>query len=140
MSHEISPSDRHFITALETAALTPAAFTHRAHVRAAYIYLAGADAEHASERMRATLLTFLEHHGIAPSKFHATMTKAWVLAVRHFMAQGPDAASADLFIEAHPVLLDSKIMLTHYSADLLFSPEARSEFVEPDHSPIPRYE
>ena len=35
-------------------------------------------------------------------------------------------------------LLDPKIMLTHYSAERLFSPEARAEFVEPDIDPIPR--
>jgi hypothetical protein len=40
---------------------------------------------------------------------------------------------------ANPALLDSKIMLTHYSATVLFSAEARGEFVEPDISPIPRY-
>jgi hypothetical protein len=37
------------------------------------------------------------------------------------------------------VTLDSKIMLLHYSAGLLFSPEARAAFVEPDLDPIPRY-
>lgn len=68
------------------------------------------------------------------------MTKAWVLAVRHFMESSPDAESADAFIEANPLLLDSKIMLTHYSAEVLFSPTARAEFVEPNQSPIPRHD
>jgi hypothetical protein len=36
-------------------------------------------------------------------------------------------------------VLDTKIMLTHYSAEVLFSPEARALFVEPDLDPIPRY-
>ncbi|MFT5516394.1 MAG: hypothetical protein ACI80V_002526 [Rhodothermales bacterium] len=31
-------------------------------------------------------------------------------------------------------------MLTHYSAQLLFSDEARAAFVEPDLHPIPTYE
>lgn len=30
-------------------------------------------------------------------------------------------------------------MLTHYSADVLFSPEARAGFVEPDVQAIPRH-
>jgi len=30
-------------------------------------------------------------------------------------------------------------MLTHYSAELLFSPEARAGFVEPNLDPIPRH-
>ena len=37
-------------------------------------------------------------------------------------------------------LLDSKIMMTHYSAEVLFSDEARARFVEPNLSPIPRYD
>jgi hypothetical protein len=61
------------------------------------------------------------------------------MAVRHFMERTPASASADEFIEANPALLDSKIMLTHYSAELLFSPEARSAFKEPDQDPIPRH-
>jgi hypothetical protein len=30
-------------------------------------------------------------------------------------------------------------MLTHYSADLLFSDQARANFVEPNRDPIPRH-
>jgi hypothetical protein len=50
-----------------------------------------------------------------------------------------DCASSEIFIENNPVILDSKIMMTHYSTELLFSDEARARFVEPDLSPIPRY-
>jgi hypothetical protein len=34
-------------------------------------------------------------------------------------------------------LLDSKIMLTHYSASVLDSADARASFVAPDLDPIP---
>lgn len=34
------------------------------------------------------------------------------------------SASADAFIDQHPEVLDSNIMLTHYSAGLLFSDRA----------------
>lgn len=40
-------------------------------------------------------------------------------------------------IERNPELLDSRIMLTHYSAEVLFSDEARARFVDPDIQPIP---
>ena len=87
--------------------------------------------------MRGALLSFLEHNGIPRSKLHETITRAWVLAVRHFMSRSPSASSAD-FIARNQELLDSKIMLTHYSASVLFSPDARASFVEPDLDPIPR--
>jgi hypothetical protein len=87
--------------------------------------------------MRDSLRRFIEANGIAPAKYHETITNAWVMAVHHFMHRTPSSDSADAFIAQNPVLLDSKIMLTHYSAELLFSDEARSRFVPPDLSPIP---
>jgi hypothetical protein len=47
--------------------------------------------------------------------------------------------SSDVFIEKNPRMLDSKIMMTHYSAEVLFSDEARAKFVEPNLDPIPEY-
>jgi hypothetical protein len=138
-SHAFSPEDHAFRLAFEEVRIAPEAFNHRAHVRLAYVYLVDHDTEAACTRMRAALLGFLEHWKIAPAKYHETLTRAWILAVRHFMERSVGAADADAFIAANPVLLDTTIMLTHYSAALLFSPEARGGFVEPDVSPIPRY-
>jgi hypothetical protein len=140
MTHRISPEDRRFLAELEACALEPDQFDHRAHVRAAYVYLAEHEVDGAAERMRDTLRAFLMHHGIDVSKYHETITRAWILAVRHFMELTPPSGSADEFIQSNPRLLDSRIMLTHYSAERLFSPKARTEFVEPDIEPIPGHE
>jgi hypothetical protein len=140
MTHTVSPDDRRFLAALEASKLEPGEFDHRAHVRAAYLFLTETSPERAAERMRDTLRAFLQHHGVDASKYHETITKAWILAVRHFMEQTPGTQSADAFIDANPRLLDDKIMLTHYSAELLFSPHARAQFVEPNLGPIPRHE
>ena len=139
LKHDLSTSDREFRAAFEAGAFAPADFSHRAHVRLAYVYLAESDVDLALERMRAALVSFLSHHGIPASKYHETLTRAWILAVDHFMHRSPEASSADDFIARNPALLDSKIMLTHYSADLLFSDEARAGFVEPNLDPIPRH-
>jgi hypothetical protein len=48
--------------------------------------------------------------------------------------------SAASFIASNPTLLDSKIMLTHYSTAVLFSAEARTRFVEPNLELIPRHD
>ena len=137
--HSLSEEDRRFRSAFETCAFPAARFDHRAHVRLAYCYLAEADDETALTRMRAALLGFIRHNAVDPAKYHETMTGAWILAVRHFMALSAPAASADAVIAANPILLDGKIMLTHYSAELLFSDEARARFVEPDLGEIPRH-
>jgi hypothetical protein len=137
--HELSDADREFRRAFEAGAFAPADFSHRQHVRLAYVYLVDSDVNLALDRMRAALVCFLSHHGIPATKYHETLTRAWILAVHHFMHRSPEASSADDFIDRNPMLLDSKIMLTHYSAGLLFSDAARAEFVEPDLDPIPRH-
>jgi hypothetical protein len=140
MKHHMSPGDRKFQADFEANRIAPGSFDHRGHVRLAYTYLVEDDVETAVARMRDTLLSFLQHHGIDVSKYHETMTRAWILAVRHFMEICPPASSADSFIDSDRRMLDAKIMLTHYSAELLFSDEARARFVEPDLDHIPRYQ
>ena len=89
--------------------------------------------------MRDTLSRFLIHNGVDPSKYHETLTKAWILAVHHFMNETGSSKSADDLIDRNAEMLDKKIMMTHYSAEVLFSDEARSGFVNPDLDPIPRH-
>jgi hypothetical protein len=140
MRHLLSPDDRRFCEDFALCRVHPDDFDHRAHVRLAYCYLAEHDADTALALMRSALLAFIGHHKIPAAKYHETLTRAWILAVRHFMATSPDADSAASFITGNPSLLDSKIMLTHYSAEVLFSPEARARFVEPNLDVIPRHD
>lgn len=137
MNHQLSEADRTFRDDFTLGRVTPAQFDHRAHVRLAYILLADAGIDAAADRMRAELLAFIARNGVDPAKYHETITRAWILAVRHFMDRTLSSGSADEFIDANPILLDRKIMLTHYSAELLFSPDARTRFVEPDLQRIP---
>ena len=136
LSHEPSEEDGSFQLAFEGCIVAPSQFNHEAHVRLAYVYLTEYDTDSAVQKMRDALLKFLEHNSIPRSKFHETLTRAWVLAVRHFMNRSTSTSAAE-FIAKNPELLDSKIMLTHYSASVLFSPDARACFVEPDLDPIP---
>ncbi len=139
MRHLLSTEDRNFQAELEACKFPPAQFNHRAHLKLAYIYLAEHDSETAFQLMRDAIHRLLEHNHIDISKYHETLTRAWIMAVRHFMEKTSSSESADAFIDQHPQMLDSKIMLTHYSAELVFSEAARAKFVEPDREPIPRY-
>ena len=136
----LSPDDRRFCADFARCRVQPDAFDHRAHIRLAYTYLAEHDADTALTLMRSALLAFIQHNNIPVAKYHETLTRAWILAVRHFMAISPVAESAASFIASNPRMLDSKIMLTHYSAEVLFSPEARARFVEPNLEVIPRHD
>lgn len=137
MQHALSADDRNFRSDFESGAYPPGEFNHRAHVRRAYVYLCDYDIETAYSLMRGALLSFLAYQGVSVSKYHNTLTWAWIMAVRHFMDKTPACESSDVFIGKNSKLLDSRIMMTHYSADVLFSDEARARFVHPDRIPIP---
>ena len=139
MPHHPSNDDVIFRDAFETAAIKPEAFNHEAHLRVAYTYLAESEPDVAFERFRAALDNFLTCYGIDQSRYHETLTKAWILAVSHFMTSTPATSSFQSLIEANRILLDPKIMLSHYSQDILNSKEARHGFVEPNREPIPRH-
>jgi len=89
--------------------------------------------------MREAILAFFASPGGDPAKYHETLTRAWPLAVRHFMTRTPRSDSFETWIANNPVILDSKIMMTHSSTDIIMSDRARATFIEPNLDPIPGY-
>ena len=140
MNHTTSAEDILFQKSFEEFKVAPHDFDHAAHVRLTYIYLCLFPVEVATQRMKGSLLAFLEHLGVGSAKYHETVTRAWIMAVRHFMESSPRSTSSIEFISANPRLLDSKIMLKHYSAEALFSRAARASFVQPDKAAIPEHD
>ncbi|MEP4485506.1 MAG: hypothetical protein ABJ013_07760 [Halioglobus sp.] len=140
MKFLLSEADREFKNRVESCNFPVAEFDHKAHIRLAYVYLAENSTVETVHLVRDTLTALLRHAGVDPSqKYHETLTEAWVLAVSHFMRNTDDSQSADDFIKKNTAMLDSKIMMTHYSPEILFSDEARKAFVEPNLDPIPRH-
>lgn len=137
--HQASATDVQFRQDFEAFRIDPATFRHRQHIRLAYIYLVTHGPDAAAAHVKASITALLRHIGVDPTaKYHETVTRAWVLAVDHFMHRDPDpATSADAFIDANPRLLDKDIMLTHYAPETLFSDTAREGFIVPDRMPIP---
>ena len=141
MNNLLSKNDEEFKSQIENLEYPVSEFNHRAHLRLAYIYLVQEkNTEVAVNRMRESLKKLLIHAGVDPVvKFHETLTEAWILAVNHFINSTDSSSSSDDFIDQNPDMLDSDIMLSHYSADLLFSDQAKISYVEPDKEPIPKY-
>lgn len=134
--HATVPEDTAFRVAFEAGRISPSEFDHLAHLRLAYVYLVEGEVDCAEGRMRKALLAFLAANNIPAGKFHETLTRAWLLAVRHFMNRSESCSFAE-FAANSQRLLDSKVMLTHYSAETLFSTAARAAFVRPDLQAIP---
>jgi hypothetical protein len=139
MTNSISDRDIEFKNQIESCVYPVEKFNHKAHLRLAYIYLCDNSDDAAYEKIQSTLCRYLKYNDIDLSKYHVTITKAWLLAVRHFIKQTPVSKSAVVFINKNPIMLDANIMMTHYSKELLFSNKARESFVNPDLDPIPRY-
>lgn len=140
MAHLASDEDRRFRHDFESLRFPPSQFHHREHLRLAYVYLCDHSVDSAHTLMRSAILSFLAHLKVDPLKYHETVTRAWILAVRHFIAKTSESDSFSSFVAQNPTILDSKIMHTHYSTVLLSLPDARASFLEPDLEPIPRYE
>ena len=139
MATQISQADRQFESAFLSGRFPLEKFDHRAHIRLAYIVTVGETVERAQQQMREALINFLEVKGVGASKYHETITRAWIMAVRHFLEQTDNSSDADDFIARHPQLLNPNIMLTHYSEELLFSEQARQHFIQADIEAIPEY-
>jgi hypothetical protein len=133
----LSQDDLSFKNQVEQCTFPIQEFSHRNHVRLAYIYLVNNDASYATQLMRSTLVNLLSYYKVDPTKYSETLTQSWILLVMHFMAKTNQALSSENFIEQNTQLLDSAIMYTYYSKAVLVSERARLAFVEPDLEIIP---
>jgi N-formylglutamate deformylase len=133
-------SDDDFIQAFEACTIPKEAWTHRSHVRMAWIYLQRLPYPEALERVRRGIRKYNAAVGGAPSAYHETVTQAYVrLVASHAREAGTWALTWEEFAAARPRLLDRTrpILLEHYRSETISSPDARAAFVEPDLLPLP---
>ncbi|SRR6266550_1273490 len=57
-------------------------FPHHKHLAVAVWYLRDSTVEQAVDKMRASLLRFLDHHGISREKYKEELTRAWINLVQ----------------------------------------------------------
>ena len=68
-------------------------FKHRDHVVVAIWYLQTLSREAAVDRMRASLLRFLDHHGVDTKKYSETITVFWIEQVAAKLSEfGPEVS------------------------------------------------
>lgn len=121
--------DRDFIAAFEACTLPPAEFSHRAHVRLAWLYLREEPLLGALNRFAENLRRYATSLGAA-SKYHETITWAYLFLIHERMQRTP-AASFDEFAAAHEELFNG-ILEKYYRKETLASDVARRSFVMPD--------
>jgi hypothetical protein len=110
-------------------------FNHASHLHVAWVYLAESlSVRQAANKMRNTLRRFAAAAG-KPEKYHETITLFWVHLLSRVYAAGGTERLEDI-VHANPQLLEKNFTLAYYSAERLFSDEARTSWVEPDLKPL----
>jgi hypothetical protein len=121
--------DREFIAAFEACTLPASHFTHRNHVRLAWLVLREAPLLPALTRFAEGLKQYATSLGAA-AKYHETITWAFLFVIHERMR---DESSFEAFAEVNEDLFAwQALMARYYRSETLASARARTTFVMPD--------
>ena len=128
-------TDVELTRAIERGEIANEEFRHASHLHVAWVYLAeSSSVQQAANKMRETLRRFAAAAG-KPQKYHETITLFWVHLLARARAVGR-AERLEELVYANPQLLEKNFPLGYYSAERLFSDEARVSWMEPDLKPL----
>jgi hypothetical protein len=126
-------------SAFQDRSLSHTEWTHRAHLRVAWLHLERWNLDEAHLRMRVGIIRLNAVHGTEESPkrgYHETLTRVWFAIVAALRRTDAGNDSLD-FVTRYAERLDRTAPLRHYTHDRLFSPEARSIYLPPDVAPLP---
>lgn len=127
-----SLTDNEFIVNFENLSIAPHHFTHKAHIRLAWIHINKYGIDKATVNIVHQIKNFVTHLN-AQDKFNHTLTVAAVKTVHHFIKKTHTNNFQD-FLNQNPRLLSSfkELIYSHYSNDLIHSAAAKNAYLEPD--------
>jgi hypothetical protein len=120
-------TDTEFLAAFEAATLPPRAFDHRAHLRAACLYLDSRPFLEACIAMRDSLRRYAAHIGKV-GLYHETITVAFMSIVAERLSAAP-GLSWQALLERHPELCERGLLERYYEPGHLASEAARARLV-----------
>ncbi len=100
-------TDAEFLQQIEACTLPREMFTHRNHLRLAWLYLCDRQGGDPEIRIAETIQRYAISLG-ATKKYNHTLTMTWMRLVETSMMGSP-AESFDVFVMAHPELLDQSL-------------------------------
>ena len=136
--------DAEFLRQFEACTLPFDQWTHRAHVKVAYLYIRLHGLEDAITRLRAGIRAYNAKNNV-PDSSTSGYNETTTCAFSHLIAAMISAysgtfpvAAADEFCDAHPQLMSRHILRLFYSPGQRMHPDAQQKFIEPDLAPLPR--
>jgi hypothetical protein len=133
-------TDDEFLESFENTSLPFVEWTHRSHVRIAFIYLRCQPFAEALDRIRTGIQRYNAAHGVpnTPTRgYHETVTVAFTTLVASARQRAAESIDSQSFLESNLFLLDKRVLKRYYSDALLGSATAKSAFVPPDLCPLP---
>lgn len=137
-------NDAELLRQFEELTLPFAEWTHRAHVRVAYCYLEKHSFEEALPIVRTRIQKYNAANKVPEgplSGYNETTTHAMlhlIAATRAAYAKTHPVTDSNSFCDMHPQLLNKHTLRLFYSPQRRIDPRAKSQFVEPDLSPLPK--
>jgi hypothetical protein len=128
----------------EDCSLPFSEWTHRAHIKVAYVYLEHNPYDAALNKIRLGIKAYNRANNVVESDttgYNETTTCAMTQLVAATMAAyGPlmPTPNADAFCDTHPQLLTKHILRLFYSPARRVQLNAKTEFVPPDLAPLPQ--
>ncbi|MHC5114731.1 MAG: hypothetical protein ACYTGP_09920 [Planctomycetota bacterium] len=118
-------------------------WTHRTHVKVAYLYVTQHPLDEAIDRMRRGIKAYNAHNDVPEGPlvgYNDTTTVAFVRlvdAVNRAYASTFPTDTADAFCDTHPQLMSKHVLRFFYTPQQRIRPGAKEHFVEPDMAPLP---
>ncbi len=126
---------RSLVNEFEACSFHPSEFRHHQHLAVVLWYVANLPYADASEKMKGGIQRLAARYG--KTGYHETITEFWLRMVRGFLLESEHPASiAALANQVIEKCADKNLILNYYSPELLASPEAKSDWVEPDLEPL----
>jgi hypothetical protein len=128
----------------EDCSLPAELWTHRAHVKVAFLYVRELGFDEALDRMRRGLKAYILKRNVEEtptSGYNETTTRAFmhlIAATMQAYSEAKPTPDAEAFCQMHPQLLCKEALRFFYSPERRMLPEAKHGFVEPDLAPLPR--
>ena len=126
---------RALVESFEACSFHPSEFRHYQHLTVALWYVRKLPFAEATEKVTRGIRRLAESYG--KTGYHETITLFWLRVVACFVAERENLRLPELANALIQHCVDKDLIGRHYSANLLATPKAKAEWVEPDLDPLP---